>query len=237
MSEITLRSDMTVDLVDHMGSDDSILRAMMVSTKKDATVAEMNESAKRGRIEFLMKNRHGTPFEMNAMMFYVEAPIVVFREWHRHRIGVSYNEMSGRYTELEPVFYVPDETRALVQVGKPGAYTYEPGTPEMYADMIATKREAYWYAWHAYQTQLKRGVAKEVARMCLPVATYSRMYTTINARSLMNFLSLRTKDERSTYPSFPMHEINLCASALEEHFAQLFPLTYSAFNKFGRVSP
>lgn len=241
VSDVTFRSDFVVGLIDHMGSDDSVLRAMMVSTDKDGTVQEMTDEAKAGRINFLMRNRHGTPFEHNAMTFYVEAPIVVFREWHRHRIGVSINEQSGRYSELPAMFYVPPPERPLVQVGKPGAYEYVPGEPHHQADVDWLFKQSCAKAYDAYQQMLKGGIAKEVARMVLPVNTYSKMYWTCNARSLMAFLSLRTRDDRATYPSKPMWEIEQCALALEnateQCFASLFPLTYEAFNAHGRVTP
>ena len=78
-----------------------------------------------------MRDRHGSPFEHNSMTFYVQAPIFVFREFMRHRIA-SYNEESGRYRELRPVFYVPGPERKLIQEGKPGAYVFVDGTPEQY---------------------------------------------------------------------------------------------------------
>lgn len=238
---ITLRNDFTVGLIDHMGSDDSVLRAMMVSTDKDQTVTEMSEPAKQGRINFLMKNRHGTPFEHNAMTFYVEAPIFVFREWHRHRIGVSINEQSGRYSELPPMFYLPPPERPLVQVGKPGAYEYVEGSPAQLDDLQIWTVNSYKCAYQAYQHMLNQGIAKEVARIVLPVGIYSKMYWTCNARSVMSFLGLRTRDERAAYPSKPQWEIEQCARAMEhgmEHcFANLFPKVYEAFNENGRVSP
>src|SRR5699024_5671345 len=86
----------------------------------------------KGLIRFLMRDRHGSPFEHNSFTFYVEAPIFVFREFMRHRTA-SYNEESGRYREMRPVFYVPSADRNLIQIGKPGAYVFEPGTEEQHA--------------------------------------------------------------------------------------------------------
>jgi thymidylate synthase (FAD) len=224
-----------------MGSDDSILRAMMVSSDKDGTVEAMDEEAKQGRINFLMKNRHGTPFEHNALTFYVEAPIAVFREWHRHRIGISINEQSARYSELAPMFYVPPPERPLVQVGKPGAYEFIPGNDAQYEWMRAKTVGAYGVAYDNYQLQLEMGIAKEVARFVLPVGIYSKMYWTCNARSMMSFLGLRTRDERAKFPSKPQWEIEQCAIAMERGvvacFAELFPKTYKAFCENGRVAP
>jgi thymidylate synthase (FAD) len=233
-SELTIRCDMTVDLVDSMGGDDSIVKAMMVSTKG----AEALESeAHEGRINFLMKNRHGTPFEHASMTFFIEAPIFVFREFHRHRIGWSYNEVSGRYRQLDPTFYVPGSDRPLIQVGKPGAYVFEMARGEEITYAINKLCEVYRLAYRNYEDMLEYGVAKEVARACLPVATYTAMFATCNPRSLMAFLSLRTKHELAKFPSYPQHEIEMVAQGMEQHFATLFPMTYKAFCLNGRVSP
>lgn len=237
MTGIIFRDDFTVDLVDHMGDDDSVLSAMLVSTLKDQTVTEMDEASKRGRINFLMSNRHGTPFEHNSMKFRVEAPICVYREWHRHRIGVSINEQSGRYTKFDPVFYVPPPHRPLVQVGKPGAYEYVPGTNDQHQSHVELMRREALQQWAAYEAALEDGIAKEVARMHLGVNIYSSMYWTCNARSLMAFLGLRTRDDTAMFPSKPMWEIDQCARMLEAHFKQLFPLTWETWNANGRVAP
>jgi len=232
---ITFRSDFSVDLVRSAGNDDAVLQAMLVSTLNDDLV--MDEAAKKGRLGFLMKHRHGSPWESNMMTFRVEAPIFVFREWHRHRIGIGINEASGRYTELPPVFYIPGPERPLVQVGKPGAYEYVVGSMEDYGwlcrEMMAQAEEQY----ASYQARLKRGIAKEVARMSLGVNIYSTMYWTCNARSMMAFLSLRTNEPDSKFPSKPMKEIEVCARMMEAKFAELFPITYEAFNEHGRVCP
>jgi thymidylate synthase (FAD) len=154
----------------------------------------------------------------------------------RHRIA-SYNEESGRYRELRPVFYTPAPERNLVQVGKPGAYEFLPGTPEQTVLVEAETRAASVQAFDAYQRMLAAGVAREVARIVLPLNIYSSMYVTLNARSLMNFLSLRTKVEGTHFPSFPQREIEMCAEQMETVWRELMPLTHAAFNANGRVSP
>ena len=239
--EITFRSDVTVELVRHSASDSDVLFAARVSTQGEQTLesASSGEEATgrdRGLINYLMRDRHGSPFEHNSMTFYVQAPIFVFREFMRHRIA-SYNEESGRYRELRPVFYVPGPDRRLVQVGKPGAYEFEPGTPEQLAltrnEIESVCREAY----ASYQRMLEAGVAREVARAVLPVTLYSSMYVTMNARSLMNFLSLRTKREGTFFPSFPQREIEMVAEKMEAFWEPLMPMTAEAFTKNGRVAP
>ena len=103
---LTFRSDMTVELTQSMASDEAVLKAARVSTGAGSTSAEKDA----GLINYLMRDRHGSPFEHNSFTFYIEAPIFVFREFMRHRIA-SYNEESGRYKELKPVFYFPDIER------------------------------------------------------------------------------------------------------------------------------
>jgi thymidylate synthase (FAD) len=154
----------------------------------------------------------------------------------RHRIA-SYNEESGRYRELSPVFYVPNKERKLVQTGKTGHYVFVDGTPEQYEVSVAAMKETYTLAYANYKKMLDAGIAREVARAVLPVALYSSMYVTMNARALMNFLSLRTSREGSHFPSYPQREIEMVAEKMEEHFARLMPLTYAAFEKSGRVAP
>ena len=177
-----------------------------------------------------------SPFEHNSMTFYVHAPIFVFREHMRHRMA-SYNEESGRYRELRPVFYVPGPERKLVQEGKPGHYTFVDGTAEQHALVDSETRRVCAEAYAAYRRMLDAGVAREVARIVLPVTIYSSMYVTFNARSLMNFLSLRTKREDSRFPSFPQREIEMVAEKMEAEWARLMPLTHAAFEANGRVAP
>jgi thymidylate synthase (FAD) len=187
-------------------------------------------------INFLMRSRHGTPYEHNSMTFYVYAPIFVFREHMRHRIA-SYNEESGRYRELRPVFYVPGPDRKLVQEGKPGHYTFVEGSAEQHALVDAETRQVCTAAYAAYRRMLDAGVAREVARIVLPLTIYSSMYVTFNARSLMNFLSLRTRRDDAAFPSFPQREIEMVAEQMEEHWARLMPLTHAAFEANGRIAP
>ena len=239
--EISFRSDVTVELVRASASDSDVLFAARVSTQGEQTLesaqdASLDTSRSRGLINYLMRDRHGSPFEHNSMTFYVQAPIFVFREFMRHRIA-SYNEESGRYRELNPVFYVPGPDRNLVQVGKPGAYDFLPGTPEQSALVDSEVRAVCAAAYASYQKMLDAGVAREVARIVLPVTIYSSMYVTMNARSLMNFLSLRTKREGTHFPSFPQREIEMVAEKMETFWEGLMPLTSSTFNENGRVAP
>ncbi len=149
----------------------------------------------------------------------------------------SYNEESGRYRRLEPVFYVPGADRKLVQEGKPGRYVFVDGTEEQHKLVDDATRGVCTGAYRAYLDMLDAGIAREVARGVLPVSIYSSMYATCNARALMHFLSLRTKREDSTFPSFPQREIEMVAEKMEAAFAGAMPLTHAAFERNGRVSP
>lgn len=236
MKKIKYRSDMTVQLVQSMARDSDVAMAARVSTISGSHEEVVDLTKDAGLINYLMRDRHGSPFEHNAFTFYIEAPIFVFREFMRHRIA-SYNEESARYKELEPVFYVPSLSRDLVQTGKPGAYVFEPGDLRQLTTVYRSNYEANKAAYTEYQNMLDAGIAREVARGVLPVNIYSSMYVTMNARSLMNFLSLRTSREGTHFPSFPQREIEMVAEAMECHFAEKMPLTYEAFNKNGRVAP
>jgi thymidylate synthase (FAD) len=233
---IRFRSDLsaTLDLDNLAGSDAKICQAARVSTLGSAA-AESGEA--RGLINYLMKNRHGSPFEHGSLSFLVEAPIFVAREFMRHRSGWSYNETSGRYRELEPHFYIPAVTRPLVQEGKPGQYTFVKGTHEHFGVTRWEHENVYRTAWSGYVRMLKTGVAKEVARNVLPVGTYTAFYATCNPRSLMHFLSLRTQSDTAQFASFPQYEIEQVAREMEAAFAERFPLTYTTFVDNGRAAP
>jgi thymidylate synthase (FAD) len=241
--EIKFRSDITVELmsVPAAASDASVIAAARVSTQgaDSAQFWEMDPAESMGLIKFLARNRHGTPFEHNQFIFRVSAPIFVYREWHRHRVGWSYNEESGRYSVLEAAFYLPGTDRKLIEKpgSKPGNYEYVPGTSAQYDWLVEDMMEDCANLYTRYQDRLWRGYAKEVARMTLPVNVYSAMYATCNARSLMSFLSLRTERSDAAYPSKPMREIAMASEEMERIFAETMPITWAAFEEFGRVGP
>lgn len=237
-SRVHLRSDMDVDLVRSAARDADVVFAARVSTQGEATLStvEADASGSTGLIGYLMRSRHGTPFEHNSMTFHVRAPLFVFREFQRHRIA-SYNEESGRYRELEAVFYTPASDRKLVQVGKAGHYTFVDGEAAQHELVTGLVRQQSESAYGAYREMLDAGIAREVARIVLPLNLYSSMYVTLNARSLMNFLSLRTTAPDSAYPSYPQREIEMVAEVMEQRWAELMPLTHAAFVQHGRVAP
>jgi thymidylate synthase (FAD) len=227
------RSDMTVTLIDSMGSDERICQAARVSTQ-GAESYQTGEA--KGLINFLMRERHGSPFEHVTFQWLIEAPIFVWREFMRHRIA-SYNEESGRYKELEPVFYMPARSRPLVQIGKTGNYEFVQGDDEQYQLVSACIASGTHFAYEDYQDMLEAGVAKEVARMVLPLNIYSSAYVTMNLRALMNFLSLRNSQPNAAYPTHPQREIEMVAELMEESVADIVPLAMQAFDANGRVTP
>lgn len=245
--------DVSVKLVHEDAADMHVVTAARVSTLGEDVMAELEslglitpqqwrtqEMTRRdeGLINFLARERHGSPFEHNSMTFFIQAPIFVFREFHRHRVGWSYNEESGRYKELGRNFYIPPRDRPLQQVGKAGAYQYVEGTDIQHQVMNEELMAVYLRCWQGYQRMLGVGICREVARLSLPVGLFSSMYATCNARSLMHFLGLRTRDERAKVKSGPQWEIDrLVARKMEAEWAALMPLTYEAFNRNGRVAP
>lgn len=226
---VELRSDVTVTLIQAMATDEHFARAARRSSKQyDKT------GGAGGLINSLIAHRHGSPFEHSGMTIEVEAPIFVAREWMRHRVPWGYSELSGRYSELDPVFWIPEEDRGLINVGSSMRPQLAGGDHEA---MIADLQVSYGEAWRRYRSLLEQGYAREVARACLPVAIFTNFWATANARGIMHFLSLRVEDPEATFTTHPMYEIDAAARQLETLFAGQWPLTHKAFVKNGRVCP
>jgi len=236
MTEIKFYDHSEVELVNVSADDEMVARAAWVSTVGDEA-KEKDADKIGGLINYLMRDKHGSPFEHNMFTFFIKTPLFVRSEFHRHRVGWSYNEESGRYSQMKPHFYVIPEGRKLTQTGKPGHYIFAEGTEHQLNITKSEQQQQAHEAYTSYQYLLDRGVAKEVARMHLPLNLMTSFWATCNSRSLMHFLSLRTKDDSATFPSNPQWEINEVANQMEESFKQQMPLTYDAWNKNGRVSP
>lgn len=207
-------------------SDEMVVRAAKVSFAND----DLSEVDFDRFIGFLMRNRHGTPFEHGSVTFHIEIPIFVAREWWRHRMA-SINEMSGRYTELKPKWYVPSRDDIRHQVGKPGSYSFETVEDNEFAEHVRKSIDDHSrHAFAHYSNLLDQGIAKEIARLVLPVNTYTMAYWTVNARGLMNWLSLRNAPDAQ-------REIRYYAEVIEEMFQHLMPATARAFVSNGRVAP
>ncbi len=223
----------TIPVLDHgflaldgvLASDLAVVNGARVSFNQ--TADEMTERDE-GLIRFLIRNRHGSPFEHGYFRFIVKAPLFVVREHHRHRAGHSYNEWSGRYSKMEPEFYVPDYVRT--QIGKPGAYSFEPVDDETRDAARKEIEDNARRAFQAYERMLERGVAKEVARAVLPLSTYTKYYWSCNPRSLMHFCSLRNHEAAQ-------FEIRQYAAAAEAFLERLMPATHASFVENGRVAP
>lgn len=226
MDRIDVFTDGFVRLDAAMADDLSVVNAARVSfgTRRD----EMDERDV-GLVAFLMRERHGTPFEHNAFRFHVRCPIFVMREWIRHRIG-SFNELSGRYAKIDESFYVPAAEDVRTQVGKPGAYTFETVDGELAEKTREAMQASYAASYAAYEAMLADGVAKEVARSVLPVGIMTEFFWTVNARSVMNFLSLRNQEHAQ-------REIRRYAEAVEALFETRMPVTHRAFVEHGRTAP
>jgi thymidylate synthase (FAD) len=226
--------DQTIRLLDHgfvrldgaLADDLSVVNGARVSF---ARRKEAMDDSDEGLIRFLMRDRHGSPFEHNAFRFHVRCPIFVAREWFRHRIG-SFNEFSLRYAKATDDFYVPEAEDVRTQVGKPGAYRFEPVDPELAETAREELQAVYDHAYDTYTRLVEQGVARELARSVLPVGAYTQFYWTVNARALMNFVSLRNSE-------FAQLEIRRYAEAVESFFAELMPVTHAAFLANGRVAP
>src|SRR5580765_5855630 len=166
----------TIAVLDHgflaldgaLASDLAVVNGARLSFNSTSAVGEERDE---GLIRFLMRDRHGSPLEHGYFRFIVKAPIFVVREHHRHRAGHSYNEWSGRYSKMQAEFYVPDFVRT--QVGKPGAYSFEPVAPEVREQARAEIAAVAAQAFDAYERMLELGVAKEVARTVLPLSLYT----------------------------------------------------------------
>jgi thymidylate synthase (FAD) len=215
-----------VRLDDSMASDLSVVNAARVSFARRKE--EMDESDE-GLIRFLMRDRHGTPFEHNAFRFHIRAPLFVAREWFRHRVG-SFNEFSMRYARPTDDFYVPEAEDVRTQVGKPGAYSFDPVEPDVAETTREELRSVYEHAYATYERLVELGVARELARLAMPVGAYTEFYWTVNARSMMNFVSLRVAETAQ-------REIRRYAEAVELFLAEKMPVTHGAFVASGRVAP
>ena len=216
-----------LELVESWGSDERIVEAARMSTDKGFQgwgTPEVPGDEKL--LGYLWKNKHATPFEMAGMTVEVQAPIFVFREWHRHRTQ-SYNELSARYTPLPDLNYVPTVDRLMINAGKSnrqagtvvGADDLDVEHAETFRDAL---RASYKEAQALYEEALAWGVPKELARLCIPVARYSRMRASANLRNWLAFLTLRM-DSKAQW------EIRQYANAVAEIVAGLFPRTYALF--------
>lgn len=224
----------TAQLIGAYADDLSVVNAAKVSGGKRE--AELNKDGER-LIGYLLKNKHGTPFEHNYFRFHVIVPIFAQRDWMRHRVGHSFNEVSSRWQDMDSLgIYEPDALRT--QVGKIHLYQYEDFDPNTASFVERTKHQyrrnylirSQKKAMKRYKKMLKRGYAREQAMATLPMGTYTEFWWSCNARSLMHFLSLRQG-------SGARKEIRDVAEQIESQFAAQMPITHAEWVKNGKVAP
>jgi thymidylate synthase (FAD) len=224
----------TIRVLDHgfvrldgaLADDLSVVNAARVSF---ARRREAMDESDEGLIRFLMRERHGTPFEHNSFRFHIRCPLFVAREWFRHRVG-SFNEFSMRYARATDDFYVPEPEDVRTQVGKPGAYSFEPVDDALAELTRGELQNVYDHAYATYERLVEAGVARELARCVMPVGAYTEFYWTVNARALMNFVSLRAAEAAQ-------REIRRYADAVERFLAEHMPVTHAAFVANDRTAP
>jgi len=205
-----------VKLVDFMGGDQRAVESARVTFGS----ASKGEEKDRKLVEYLLAHAHHTPFEHSVFQFHVKLPIFVARQWMRHRMA-SYNEISARYTEVLEEFYIPAEFRVQDKINRQGSA--KSGTLDN-TGLLAVYKRSLDESYEAYRGLIEAGVAREMARMVLPVAQYTQFHWTVNARSLMNFLSLRMD-------SHAQLEIQEYANAISKIFKARMPWTWDAFVK------
>lgn len=237
MKKYKYSSDINVELLNVMGSDETIVHSARVSTLGSSFDKVSNDDLKL--INYLMKHRHGTPFEHCVIQLNVRAPIFVWREWHRHRIA-SYNEESGRYKQLEPEFYLPSRDRPMMKVdgwkaGRPKFLYCD--SDDVYYELLSNLKSSYERSYTMYERNLELGIDPGLARDCLPVGIYSSCWVTFNLRACLGFLSLRTHDPNADKVSYPLHEIEIAARKVEKFVEEKFPVTYKSWIENGRVAP
>jgi len=221
MEKIPVLDQGYVALVESWGSDERIIEAARMSTDKGFKGWPEDEKL----LKFLWDNKHLTPFEMGGLILEVQAPIFVFREWHRHRTQ-SYNELSARYTALPDMSYIPSVERIMngKQASK-NKQSSEAGFTEEQAVMLqADLKASYIHSRAIYDFLLEQGVAREIARVIVPVGQYSRMRASANLRNWLAFLTLRQAPGAQW-------EIRQFANAVGQIVAEKFPRTWALFSK------
>lgn len=210
-----------IRIVDHMGSDLSIVRSARVSYDAEWRAGD-DEGKDAKLIDYLIKNHHTSPLECVQFTFEVKAPIFVFRQWHRHRTW-SFNEVSARYSVLPEEFYIPEVSQITTQSksNKQMRTDMEHPQSEAIQSLISTQCA---FAFQSYHRLIELGCPRELARGVLPVNTYSHMFATVDLHNLAHFLKLRLH-EHSQY------EIRVYAQAMLELIEPIVPVTVAALRK------
>lgn len=243
MTDIRLTSEITVEQALAAGDDLFICRRARQSTRGSNSDESPNGQAKL--IGSLLLNRHTVPFEHGILTVDAHCPAFVWWEWTRHRFqaidvpGLSFSLESGRYRELEPVFWVPRADRPMIVPPdhKPMRPRYEVSSGPIHSSFLFGAEQAYAAAWTVYQRHLSIGIAPEVARSVLGFGVYYHGSASGSPLAWMHFLARRTVSPFATVPSFPQSEIAEAAEAIEALFSRQWPITYRAWQDSGRIAP
>jgi len=259
MSQLTFTSEIKVNSVQQCGGDILIIGAMWQSTNPEEALAKaksLGEKAIRGRIKYLIENKHTSPLEHGLLTLNVHAPAFVWWQWVRHRFhsldceGFSFNLESGRYRELEPVFWIPPRNRPITPTKshKAARPDFQPMEADyLYENVIGSMKYAYENAWKSYQLliwdrdgkeeyQGNFPIATEVARSVLPFGIYYHGWVSTDPLSLMNFLAKRTRHPNAKIHSYVQAEIEEAAEITEAIFKEFWPITWEVWNENGRQS-
>lgn len=222
-------TDSKVTIVDFMGDDLRIQQAARVSTDNDSSDDELRP----GLIKYLMDAKHTSTLEHNVVTFMVECPIFVAREFMRHRT-MSYNEVSARYSKMNPVFYVESRERPLINAGNSARPNLVAGDihDDEYLEFINDQIAVYEHAWAVYTKYLNLGYANEVCRKVLPVAIMTRFYVTANLNNWLKFLTLRDGLE-----GHPQYEIVQVANQIKEGLNAIYPIAMEHWNSKREPDP
>ncbi|MFZ4795975.1 MAG: FAD-dependent thymidylate synthase [Bacteroidia bacterium] len=209
-----------VKYIDSMGSDESIIEAARMSTGKGF----QNWDKDIGLLDYLYRHEHMSPFEMPELIIEVQAPIFVFREWHRHRTQ-SFNEFSARYSKMSGLHYVPEKSRIAKQSKSNAQASSDELFNEEYSQLVIDElKHEQELIYSEYSKMIDSGIAKEVARINTPVSRYSKMRAKSNLRNWLHFLDLRMRNNAQL-------EIRQYANAVSEIIKDLFPRVYAEFEE------
>lgn len=215
-----------VRYIDHMGTDNRILEAARVSYKSKGKGKEADKKL----LEYLWKKSHSSPFEMCKLTLNIKMPIFVMRQYVRHRMQ-NLNEVSARYTELPNEFYIPEKWRKQDVKNKQGSFMENDFNPYITSEFGTTcsakevLEKHCKISYELYQNMLKEGIAREMARMVLPINIYTEIYTCWDLKNLLHFIKLRD-DQHAQY------EIQQYGKAIKEILIDLFPWTMEAYEKY-----
>ncbi|MDJ0625893.1 MAG: FAD-dependent thymidylate synthase [Candidatus Caenarcaniphilales bacterium] len=213
-----------VALIQQNGNDAMIVNSARVSFGKQ--IREVGEKDKK-LLRFLLEHHHGTPLEHTSLTYLVKCPLFVARQWHRHRVGISINEISGRYVEVTDEFYIPNEFRNQSKSNRQASIDSEFSTNQ-YQECRATYKGIVDESYKSYLKLLENGVAREQARGILPQCTYTQFYWTCNLRSLFHFVKLRDHQDAQW-------EIQQYAKVMLAQAKEFFPDTINIWEDLGRT--